>query len=110
VSSNNSWTSEKPNVQAFATSYDIEQATTGNTGPTNSLLDLYELIPSGSAGSNGLGGAGTLLGTFNLTSAGVLDFTSAAVAAPEPSTYALLLSGLGLLVWFKRTRRNSTVS
>jgi hypothetical protein len=54
----------------------VESSTVGSTS-----LNLYELTPGG--------GAGTLLGTFNLSSTG-LTFTGF-TAIPEPSTYAALL-------------------
>lgn len=100
-----SWTSEDPSEAAFSGPVGIEQPTSGTyIGPTNSELDLYELIPTGDTGATG---TGTLLGSFELTSAGNLEFTSAATAAvPEPSTYAAIGLGAAFLLLFRRTRKS----
>jgi hypothetical protein len=90
------------NVQstAFGTDDNIEQPTSGTyIGPTNSQLDLYELVPTNDGGSAN----GTELGSFSLTTTGQLDFTSAAV--PEPSTYATVGLGIGLLLLVRRNTR-----
>ena len=97
-----SWTGENPSAEAFGNSYSIEQPTSGAfIGPTNSVLDLYELKPQN-------GGTGVDLGSFSLTSAGDLDFTSAA-AVPEPSTYAAIGIGAAFLVLFRRNRKRIPV-
>jgi len=71
-------------------------------GPTNSVLDLYELTPTNADVTKPT----TLLGEFSLSSGGVLTFDAANVAAvPEPSTYALMGVGALLLVW--RLRRKT---
>ena len=98
-----SWTANDPSLAAFGGPIGIEQPQSGsNIGPTNSQLDLYELIPTGDAGSTGKGGE---LGDFTLTSTGQLEFTSAAV--PEPSTYAMVGLGAILLVFFRRNRKST---
>ncbi len=102
-SSATSWTGENASSAAFNGPVGIEQPTSGTyIGPTNSELDLWELIPTGDAGSNG---NGTLLGSFTLDSSGDLDFTSAA-AVPEPSTYAAIGLGAVFLLMFRRPRKN----
>jgi len=101
-SSATSWSGENASSSAFNGPVGIEQPTSGTyIGPTNSELDLWELIPSGGTGYNG---NGTLLGSFTLDSSGNLDFTSAAV--PEPSTYAAIGLGAAFLLLFRRTRKS----
>jgi hypothetical protein len=96
-SSTDNWSSANPSSNAFGTGNPIEQPASGNfIGPTTSVLDLYELKPGS--------GSGTDLGSFNLDSAGNLDFTSAAV--PEPSTYAAIGMGAAFLLFFRRTRKS----
>ncbi len=70
------------------------------------VLDLFELQPGS--------GAGRYLGSFGLTSAGVLEFSNTATffgaAIPEQSSYALLC-GSGVLGWMvirRRTRVGTT--
>jgi hypothetical protein len=100
TSSATSWTSNDPSELAFGGSGGIEQPTSGTyIGPTNSELDLYELIPTGFSGSTG---TGDLLGSFTLDSSGDLDFTSAA-AVPEPSAYGTIALGAAFLLFFRRT-------
>jgi len=72
----------------------VESTTVGSTS-----LKLWELTPGT--------GAGTLLGTFNLSSSG-LTFTSAMVAIPEPSTYAAIL-GVATLGFAALRRRKQAV-
>jgi hypothetical protein len=107
----NSWTAYNPNgssTGAFGTGLDVEQdQEAGNAfiGPTNSQLDLYELLPSGATGYTG---SGTDLGSFTLTPSAdpggySLNFTSAA-SVPEPSTYAAIGLGAAFLVLFRRSR------
>jgi hypothetical protein len=92
-----SWSTNDPSYNAFTTGLDIEQPGSGtDIGPTNSELDLYELVPTNKGGS----GEGELLGDFTLNSSGDLSFTSAAV--PEPSTYASAGLGAALLLLFRR--------
>jgi len=98
-SETNAWSTKIPT--GFTTGLNVEQPTSGTyIGPTNSELDLYELVDSNATG------AGTkLLGSFTLDSSGNLDFT----AVPEPSTYAMLgMSGIAILVLYRR--RNSAMS
>ena len=102
VNDPDSWTGNTPGSEAFGNHYSIEQPTSGNyIGPTNSVLDLYELKPQN-------GGTGVDLGSFSLTSGGDLDFTSAA-AVPEPSTYATIGIGAAFLVLFRRNRKRIPV-
>jgi len=97
INNPDSWSGENPGSGAFGLSYGIEQPTSGsNIGPTDSVLDLYEIQPGSS-------GSGTDLGSLSLTSGGALEFTSAAV--PEPSTYAALGIGTALLLLFRRNRK-----
>jgi hypothetical protein len=98
-----SWSGQAPSTNAFGIGNGIEQNGIDN-GPTNSELDLYELIPTDKGGT----GTGTLLGSFELTSGGTLDFISAA-AVPEPSTYAAIGIGAAFLLVFRRTRKSSQV-
>lgn len=91
------WSSFSPGSTAFGIGSSIEQPGSGSfTGPTNSVLDLYELQTSSVANQ-----PGTLLGSFSLSNSGVLTFTG---AVPEPSTYALMGIGLALLVWQVRRK------
>jgi hypothetical protein len=62
----------------------------------DSILSLYQLA----AGS----GPALQIGTFDLGSNGSLTFTS----VPEPSTYAMILGGLGLLMGSRLRHRKGT--
>jgi len=75
-------------------------ATTFEQTVPNAASDLYFL----QATDNGGSGTAKFLGTFSITSGGVIDFTAAS-AIPEPSTYAAIL-GL-LAVGFVLIRRHS---
>ncbi len=69
-------------------------------GGTSTTTDLYELAPVS-------GNPAALVGTFTLTDAGVLSFTSAglyAAAIPEPSTYAAIF-GVAMLGFAAYRRR-----
>jgi hypothetical protein len=72
------------------------QSITSSASATGtSTFELYQSVP----------GAVTDLGTFSLNlSAGTLSFTTAAVAVPEPSTYAafLGLATLGIVLYRRR--------
>ena len=88
---------------AFGYGSSIEQPGSGsNTGPTDSYLDLYQLNSSDAVGNPGAGEAVDLLGTFSLSSGGLLTFDPAAV--PEPSAYALGLTALVLFTVLKRRK------
>ncbi len=88
----NSWSSFSPsNGIGFNLGTGVETL----SGPTNSSLDLYQVLP---------GSTGTLLGDFSLSSGGVLTFTQ---ATPEPSSYAL---GLTAVILFVVLRRRSALS
>lgn len=96
----NSWSAENPSSNAFGSGYDIEQGAAGtNIGPTNSVLDLYELQPA--AG----GGPGIYLGDFTLSSTGQLTF----LAVPEPSSLTALLGGAPALALFRPRRRQAAL-
>ena len=97
------WSSYSPGLSAFGEAgVNIEQPTSGSyIGPTNSQLDLYELLPTNHGGTAN----GTELGSFTLTSNGDLNFTSAA-AVPEPSTYAAVGLGAAFLLLFRRRSRS----
>ncbi len=71
-------------------------------GTANAVVDFYELAPGS--------GNATLVGAFDMTSAGQLQFSTnpadfAASTVPEPSTYAGLL-GLATLGFVALRRRN----
>ena len=96
-----SWTANDPSFGAFTLGYGIEQSqSASNTyiGPTNSELDLYELIPTDEGGT----GTAKDLGSLTLNPSGDLDFTS---AVPEPSTYATIGLGAALLLLFRRSAK-----
>jgi hypothetical protein len=96
--------------------------------PDTTINNSYASLDSGGGGFNAvsdesdvgagslnlylIGGSGTKaqdLGTFKLSSSGVLTFTSVApTVVPEPSTYALFISGALLL--FLKLRRRKTVA
>jgi len=104
ASAGNSWSSFKPGVAdgqvAFGIGTDIEQASTGATGPTNSDLDFYEVNTK--TGSNQ---PATDLGYFTLSSSGLLTFDPAdTLAVPEPSAYALGITALVLFGVLKRRK------
>ncbi len=97
-----SWTSFSPGVysggNAFGSGKNIEQLGTGNyTGPTDSVLDLYEDVPTATNGESA-----DFLGTLSLNSSGVLTFDPAAV--PEPSAYALGLTAVLMFLVLKRRK------
>ena len=76
------------------------QPTEGSTGASFASpvsVTLYELAPDNTGGA---GSPGRELGTFTLSSAGVLTYK----AVPEPSTLACLSLG-GFLLWALRPRR-----
>jgi hypothetical protein len=64
--------------------------------------ELYKYATTKVAGTDG-----TDLGTFSLNAAGAFTFDGAAVAAPEPSTYALMAGAMGLLFLAVRRRRSN---
>jgi hypothetical protein len=104
ASAGNSWSSFKPGVAdgqvAFGIGTDIEQASTGATGPTDSVLDFYEVDTK--TGSNQ---PATFLGTFDLSNTGLLTFDPAdTLAVPEPSAYALGITALVLFGVLKRRK------
>jgi hypothetical protein len=89
-----SWTGEDVSLAAFGGPSGIEQPDGGDfIGPTDSQLDLYELQPSSTSAS------ATLLGDFTLSNSGQLNFTA---AVPEPSTYATIMLGAAVLLFFHR--------
>lgn len=97
----NSWTQQDPSSGAFGLSYGVEQlqdASNLHIGPTNSELDLYELLPTNNGGT----GRGVDLGSLTLDSSGDLEFST---AVPEPSTYASIGIGAAFLLTFRRIRK-----
>jgi hypothetical protein len=94
----NSYSYEIASKGNFGIGGNSQQPTTGSaTGPTDSVLDLYEVTPTNADVTQPT----TYLGDFTLNSSGVLTFTE---AAPEPSSYALLMMGMGLLFILQRRR------
>ena len=97
----NSWTSFSPGTYSGGTAFgigtEIEQASSGNnTGPTDSVLDLFQANSGQTA---------NLLGEFSLSSSGVLTFDPAqSLAVPEPSAYALGITALVLFGVLKRRK------
>ncbi len=100
----NSWSSFGPGTtSAFSIGTSVEQPLTGSgTGPTDSVLDFYEL-PSQTASNQ----PAIFLGSFSLDSTGELTFDPAAV--PEPSAYALGLTAIILFAVLKRRKSIATV-
>jgi hypothetical protein len=93
----NSYAYEINSKSDFEIGSDIQQPTSGSfTGPTDSVLDLYQLNPVN-------GGTASYLGDFSLSSGGTLTFDPAAV--PEPSTYALMGVGAMFLIWNLRRKK-----
>ena len=103
-SADNSWSSFSPGTgTAFGIGTSVEQPLTGSaTGPTNSVLDLFQVSPKTASNQ-----PATLLGEFSLGSGGVLTFTPAQ-SVPEPASYALGITAILLFVVLKR--RNSLSS
>lgn len=91
----------------FAWGGSLTHESTGN-GPTDVLVDLYASITTNGDGfSAAAGGAApTRLGYFQLTDAGVLTYT----AVPEPSTYALLALGGGMLLFLRHRFKKTVVA
>ncbi len=105
----NSWTSFKPGTYSGGTAFgigsEIEQPGSGsNTGPTDSVLDFFQ-VNSKTASNQ----AATFLGTFSLNSSGVLTFDEAQ-AVPEPSAYALGITGIILFLVLKRRKSISVAA
>lgn len=101
-----SWQSEIAN-NSFASGLQIQQPLTGTgTGPTDSILDLYQSNPVN-------GGTAAFLGELTLDSSGVLTFDSASVVAaaavPEPSTLALMALGTAAVLWNLRRKSASVL-
>lgn len=107
ASAADSWTSFKPGSYsgntAFGIGSEIEQPSSGSyTGPTDSVLDFYEVDTKTASNQSA-----TLLGTFSLSSGGVLTFEGAdAAVVPEPSTYALVLAGGSMLLLVLKRRKS----
>jgi len=97
----NSWDYEISTKGDFGIGTNIQQPLSGTgTGPTDSVLDLYESVPGSTTTP------ATYLGDFSLGSNGTLTFDSAA-AIPEPSTYSLLGLGAMFLIWNLRRKKAS---
>jgi fibronectin-binding autotransporter adhesin len=87
-------------------------AVSGNTG-AGALAGFYgSTYAAFVAGNGGSFNSGTMLGAYGNDGAGnawaVLNHNSDFTIIPEPSTYAMLLGGLGMLVWLRRSTRPST--
>jgi len=67
-----------------------------STGISNTALDLFQMNPA-----NGTGNLGTYQGTFTIDNGANVTFT----VVPEPSTYAAVVLGAGILVLVSRRRR-----
>jgi hypothetical protein len=95
------WSASSPgNGAAFGSSFAIEQPASGsNTGPTNSVLDLYQLNNT----TNTSGSTAIYLGDFTLSSGGVLTFVGAQ-AVPEPSAYAMGVIAAALFFVLRRRK------
>jgi hypothetical protein len=99
-----SWTSYQPGVYSgsdgFGLGRSIEQPSTGSgSGPTDSVLDLYEDVPGAS------NGATDFLGSFSLNNSGLLTFDPNSVAStPEPSAWALGVTAVVLFLVLKRRK------
>ena len=93
----NTYSVEAPNIGSYFTSGFESALPTGSSPVT---MELYDNTQTGSSPSTP---TEFDLGTFSLSSAGVLTFT----AVPEPSTYALL--GFGAVVLLFTLRRHRTV-
>ena len=86
---------------------------------TLSNVPLFSLAPNGSTSSpfnltlsaTAAGALSTVLGVPNLTGALIATAATAPITAvaaiPEPSTYALMLGGLGLAGWVARRRKTA---
>jgi len=101
ASATDSYAYEISSKSNFEIGSSIQQPGSGTgQGPTDSVLDLYQLNPVN-------GGTATYLGDFSLNSGGVLTFDPAAV--PEPSTYALMGIGAMFLIWRLRRKAASVL-
>lgn len=99
LSAPNNYASFNPYTGAFNESYGIEQPLSGSaTGPTNSVLDLYELTPTAHVVTPEPSAA--LVGTFTLDNNANLTFTP----TPEPSTAASVLGGSAVLGLVRRRK------
>jgi hypothetical protein len=86
-----------------ATSYSDTSATDSVTGLVNTYVVGKFTATGGSAAFN-FGAPPP--GTASTSGAYVLDAVSVRdLSVPEPSTYAMMLAGLGSLVWFARRKR-----
>jgi PEP-CTERM motif len=74
-----------------------------DAGTSPLYLNLYELDPS----PNNIGPAGTQLGYFELDPNGSMSFNLGVAPVPEPSTWAMLGSGLLALIAVRRIKNKS---
>lgn len=92
----------------FAITYRTDRVTVDVTGgvfsaPTT-VLDVAGSFPAGQFGFYNYSQAGVVYNGFTLEAASPVD-PNPVPAIPEPSTYALMLAGLGALAWTVRRKR-----
>ncbi|MBA3960997.1 MAG: PEP-CTERM sorting domain-containing protein [Chthoniobacterales bacterium] len=75
------------------------------TGIPGTRLDLFEILPDNS----GTNPASKYIGTFSIDAAGNVSYDVFA-AVPEPSTYASLIAGAGLLLVMLRFRSRGSLN
>lgn len=103
ASDGNNWGTQAGTAgSTFGVGFNAEQPLSGaNSGPTDSVLDLY-LFPNTLSGTPTFATDPTYLGSFSLSSGGVLSYT----AVPEPSTFALVaITGTVFTVFLRRRNR-----
>ncbi len=81
----------------FQDVYPATNVTPTDGTPQNTTADLFDL--------KAVNGVGKDIGTFTLSSSGVLSFQSASQAVPEPSAYALGICAV-VLFWVLKRRRS----
>ena len=92
------------NAYAAPSSFTTGAAIEAVVGGVANQLDLYQLVASdaASAGASGFSASGSHdLGTFSINSSGTVSFA----AVPEPSTWALMGLGFGVVVLAVRRRQ-----
>jgi len=78
-----------------------------NTSAALGANDNFFTVSGNSAGSRAAMSITAVLGTWNLSSAGTLSYSTASVAAvPEANTSAMMIAGLALMGFVARRRRS----